>query len=311
MNPFRHAGFRLFAAYLLTALLSAFVAVRFTARGTSVKVPALAGLDVKLAQENASRKGLETEIVEEKWSDVQPAGTVISQTPAADTKTKRGRRVRLTVSRGSKILAMPELSGRALDEARFVLRQAGLRMSGISTVPSAAGKDVVLAQNPTAGLQVPRDRPVTVLVSGGPAAPGFAIPHVTGLPVPEALDALRHAGLRITEVSRITSTVLAAGTVLAQDPPGGWRAVPGDEVKLKAVMASSSAGDMRYVPITITAPDGPARRIRVVIVDEAGRREVVNEIVAGGEVLRLPTRVTGEAVAQIFVAGTLVREEKL
>ena len=51
--------------------------------------------------------------------------------------------------------------------------------------------------------------------------------------------------------------------------------------------------------------------MRVLIVDEGGSREIANDIEEGGSTLRFSMRVQGEAVAQIFMGGTLEEERKL
>ncbi len=305
-------AFWLLFAYALTAMLSAFLVVRFTARGSMVSVPALVGSDLREVQGVLGRRGLEMTVVSEKWSEVYPAGCVMAQIPAANTRIKRGRRVRLTLSRGSKILDMPSLAGRLIDEARFVLRQLGVDNSTISTVPSQAAKGTVLAQDPPVGRKIPRDFPVRLLLSSGPPAEAFLIPSVRGLSTRDGLARLRKAELKITEIEPLVSGAFPPGTILSQNPPAGFRAIPGDAVKLKTVRGQSGESRLRYIPlITVKAPPGPARRIRVVIVDENGRREIANEVVKGDGSLKFPARVTGEAVAQIYIGGVLVKEHPL
>ena len=58
-------------------------------------------------------------------------------------------------------------------------------------------------------------------------------------------------------------------------------------------------------------PQGPARRVRVVVVDEGGSREVSNEIEEGGSILRLSTRVRGQAVAQFYSGGSMLEERTI
>jgi hypothetical protein len=81
-------------------------------------------------------------------------------------------------------------------------------------------------------------------------------------------------------------------------------------VKLRAAR-SASAGKARYVTFSFQVDDGPARRVRVLIVDEGGRREIANDIEQGGSIMRFSTRVQGEAVAQFFITGDLVEEREL
>jgi len=302
---------RLLVAYGAVALTAAFVTIRVTARGSSATVPPLAGLDIAQCRQLLAGRGLEYLVTGEEWSEQQPAGMVLSQAPAPNARVKRGRRVRLVLSRGSEIIQMPQLRDMPLDAAEFTLRQLGLELAQTAAAPAPAAKRTVLSQNPPPGERVPRGRPVQLLVSDGPAAASFMIPRVVGMPTRDALTRLREAGLRIAEVAYEATTLFADGTVFAQDPPGGFRTVIGEESHLKAARAGASTGLTRYVSFNFVVPDGPARRIKVLIVDEGGSRELMNDVEEGNSVQRFSTQVQGQAVAQLFVSGALIEERPL
>jgi serine/threonine-protein kinase len=302
---------RLSAAYVATALLAAFVTIRFFGMGSVVAVPNLAGLDLKQVKAALSARRLEMTLGGEEWSEAVPAGCVIGQQPAAATRVKHGRRVAVVLSRGSEKVTLPSFVDSALDDAEFLLRQLGLEIAGLSTVPSIAAKRRVLAQSPAPGTTVTRGQQVQLLISDGRAPATIPIPLVTGLPTRDALARLREAGLKIAEVTYEATTIYADGTVFAQDPPGGFRDAAGDAVRLKAARSGASSGLARFVTFSFTVPDGQARRVRTMIVDEAGTVEIGSSVEEGGRVLRFSTRVQGDAVAQFFVGGTLVEERKL
>jgi serine/threonine-protein kinase len=298
------------AAYTATALLAAFVTVRLAARGSTVTVPKLASMDQKQVEVELKRLGLEVAIVGEEHSEEVSAGGIISQSPAAGTRVKSGRRIKVTISRGSDIQVMPQLTDIRLEEAEFLLRQLGLEVDLLSNTPSSVPRGTVLAQDPSPGTRVVRSRPVRLLLSEGPVPATEAVPRVTGLTTRDALLRLRQAGLRISDVAYETTSLYAEGSVFAQDPPGGFRATAGEEVRLKAAR-SGSAGLERYVSFNYVVPQGPARRVRVVVVDEGGSREVSNEIEEGGSILRLSTRVRGQAVAQFYIGGSMLEERAI
>lgn len=298
------------AVYAATALIAAFVTVRLTARGTPVTVPNLVGMDLKQVRQQVLERGLEMTLTGESWNEQYPAGCVIAQLPAPDTKVKRGRRVKLTVSRGSEIIETPRLHGMPRMEAEFLAKSLGLFVEEVDSTPSPAAKRTVIAQNPEPGTKVARGSGVRILLSDGPAAVAFALPNVTGEPTRQALAGLRELGLKIAEVSYVTSSMVTESTVIEQAPAAGFRMTPGDEVQLKAALGESG-GQARYVSFNYQVPAGQAQRVRVIIIDETGNREVANEVEEGGAVVRLSTRVQGEAVAQIFLQGNLVEERRL
>jgi len=294
----------------LTALATAFLTVRLSARGSSVVVPELAGMDIKQVKHTLLQKGLEMAISGEDFDETYPAGCVISQEPKTGSRLKRGRRVKLTLSRGSEIITMPSLRDLSQPDAEFLVRQMDLDLASAAQTPAQSPKRTVLAQDPPPGQKVIRGSPVRILVSSGPAPHTIVMPIVTGATAREALERLRGMNLKISEVIYEATTLFTGGVVISQDPAGGFRVSPGEEVKLKAALRTSE-GIARYATFNYAVAPGPARRLRVVLVDEGGSREITNEIEEGGSVLRLSARVQGEAVAQFFVGGTLVEERKL
>jgi len=295
---------------VLTGLGAAFLTVRLAARGSSVAVPALVGKDLKEVKKALASCRLELAITGEDFSEQLPAGCVIAQQPAAGARVKRGRRVKLTLSRGSEIVTVPQLRELAQPDAEFLIRQLDLELSSVATTPSGAPKHTVMAQDPPPRERVARGSPVKILVSDGPAQLTLTMPRVTGMPARDALVKLRTLNLKITEVTYETTSLYEGGIVTGQNPAPGFRVSPGDEVKMKASLRSSE-GLARYVTFNYAVPIGQARRVRVVIVDEGGSREITNDIEDSGMVLRLSARVQGEAVAQFFIGGNLVEERKL
>jgi len=298
------------ALYAATALIAAFVTVRLTARGTPVTVPNFIGMDPKQVRQEVMARGLEMTVAGEIWNEQYPAGCVVAQLPAPDTKVKRGRRVKLTISLGSEIIEVPRLNGMPRMEAEFLVKSLGLSLEEVDSTPSPSAKRTVIAQNPQAGTKVARGSGVSILLSDGPAETAFTIPDFTGEPTRKALARLRELGLKIADVSYVTSTTVTESTVIEQIPAAGFRATPGDEIKLKAALGESG-GQARYVSFNYQVPAGQAQRVRVLIIDETGNREVANEVQEGGAVVRLSARIQGEAVAQIFLQGNLVEERKL
>ena len=295
---------------LLTALATAFLTVRLSARGSSVVVPVLTGMDMKQVKHALLQKGLEMAISGEDFSESYPTGCVIAQQPSGGSRLKRGRRVKLTLSRGSEVITMPSLRELAQPDAEFLVRQMDLDLVSSAQTPAGAPKRMVIAQDPPPGQKVIRGSPVRILVSDGPVQTTIVMPSVAGITAREALERLRAMNLKISEVTYEATTLYSGGMVISQDPPGGFRVTPGEEVKLKAALRTSE-GIARYAAFNYAVAAGPARRLRVVIVDEGGSREITNEIEEGGSVLRLSARVQGEAVAQFFVGGTLAEERKL
>src|SRR5436305_7687914 len=96
---------------LLIALFSALAAMRFAIHGREVRVPNLKGLTVLQAQEMANQTGLIVTVDDKFYSSYVPEGKIINQAPAANSKVRRGWRVRVAESLGEQRVVVPDLVG--------------------------------------------------------------------------------------------------------------------------------------------------------------------------------------------------------
>ena len=84
-------------------------------------------------------------------------------------------------------------------------------------VNNDAASETVLTQSPPPGASVPKNSPVTLAVSVGPAP--FPMPNMQGTTCAAAKSQLESAGLVVTVTSR--SGGCSSNQVLLQDPPSG------------------------------------------------------------------------------------------
>lgn len=125
-----------------------------------IPVPAVTGQERAAAEQAVTDAGLAPSVTEE-FSDTVAAGLVISQAPA-DGTLFRGDAVALVVSKGPPLVAVPQVRGQQLDEARRTLEDAGFVVEVRRLVENGFG--TVLGTNPGAGEQLPRGSTVTVNV---------------------------------------------------------------------------------------------------------------------------------------------------
>jgi serine/threonine-protein kinase len=121
-------------------------------------VPAIAaGSDPAAACAPIEAERLVCEAAEE-FSDDVPAGQVIGTDPPGGSEVPRDSTVRVLVSKGPELIAVPDVSGRTVEEAAAALEAAGLSVSGVTGNPRGR----VLATDPPAGEQVPRGTGVVI-----------------------------------------------------------------------------------------------------------------------------------------------------
>ncbi|MCC6864913.1 MAG: PASTA domain-containing protein [Ignavibacteria bacterium] len=208
------------AGLIVVTLLMNFIVMPWYVRhDTLVKVPSVVGLnfeEAKIKLDNSGLEGLQGDI---RYDPSKPIGVVIEQNPPADQVVKDGRRIYLIISGGEQLYDVPNLVGRTLREAKFMLDQRNLEVQEVEYKPSVqypAG--IVLAQIENAGSKVKKDTRIGVIVSTGMDAGNIKVPDLTGKNLEEAKKLLTENKLLIGKVSYQPSTNVPLNSVIDQYP---------------------------------------------------------------------------------------------
>jgi hypothetical protein len=144
--------------------------VNATATSTTeplVVVPGLVGAELGQAQRLTQERGLVLIVIEERFDDQVPAGLVIEQTVAADAQLSPGAEVGVVISRGPKMVIVPEVIGFPVAVKQLDLEDLGL-VTHITQTWSVEPVDLIVDQLPPAGTEVRAGSVVTLTVSVGP-----------------------------------------------------------------------------------------------------------------------------------------------
>lgn len=141
-------------------------------------------------------------------------------------------RAGLLARSNDRLLLVPQLEGRNVNEAARELHRIGLRADAIA-VASEQSAGTVVASDPAAGTQLRPGRGVRLSYALPPGSVTPAeVPRVVTLHYPdEALQSIEEAGLQVGSVSRIPAAV-AAGLVISQRPAAGRAVGAGSKVDL-------------------------------------------------------------------------------
>jgi beta-lactam-binding protein with PASTA domain/predicted Ser/Thr protein kinase len=222
-------------AYVLLILATAgvFVVALVVARNllsgghAEVNTPNVIGQTLPQATATLRGKGLVIGTVTFRFTGTNDSGTVISQTPAAQFLLSQGDKVSLVVSRGVKVVSVPNgLVGLTTAQARTALQAAGLAVGNIVARNSDAPAGQVLATRPRAGAQVPSGRKVELVVSNAQVK----VPDVTGETLFQATAILQEAGFDVTHRRNAVFVPGKEGLIITQSPGGGTFAATGSSV---------------------------------------------------------------------------------
>ena len=184
--------------------------------------------DISVARAKLKAAGF-TVSVDPIVSDSQPAGSVVSQSPAGGTRARKGDDVRLGVSRGPADARIPDVAGSEQAAAVAELEAAGFT----TTTTAEANKDVaegrVIRTAPGADELRPRGSNVQLVISSGPPTAG--VPDVTGQPQTAAANRLGQAGFQVRTTNEASDSV-TSGNVIRTDPAAGADAAQGSTVTI-------------------------------------------------------------------------------
>jgi beta-lactam-binding protein with PASTA domain len=194
----RHLAVRI-GVLLTIGLLPPADAVAARALPSVVRVPALVGRTQSDAESMLQSVGLtagQVNVIASK----RIAGTVIRQSPPADSLVVRGSPVSIDVSEGpnkvapiSKPTLVPDVRGLPIEEAKARVGKAGLVADSIRRQVSEKEPGTIIDENPPAGTRVPRG--TTVMLTAALAAPMIEVPDVVHHPVDEARTMIAAVGL--------------------------------------------------------------------------------------------------------------------
>ena len=191
-------------------------------------VPDLSGLGFGAAAALLADSGLSVERIDSVRHPMVAAGTVIGQSPLPGRTALPGAAIRITLSVGPEIGAVPDVTRLLGGRARRVLEASGFVVR-VDTVESeaAAGRVIVIDPAPGTELALPGD--VRLEVSLGP--PTLPLPDLSGMWIEEAIAALDSLGLIVSEFDRRYS-ILNVDRVFAQHPAPHTQVEAGTAIRL-------------------------------------------------------------------------------
>jgi beta-lactam-binding protein with PASTA domain len=213
--------------------LSFYVSVRSAVLSNEISVPDLVGLDLEAAASEVKEMELRLQVVDQRHDPAVPSGRVLEQMPRPGSSVRRGRKVRLVVSLGGEVLAVPDLVGQTARAVEIELRREGFvpgDEAHISAPGSRAG--TVIGQVPPPGTPAVPSSRVHRLVSDGPAPVTWVMPDLIGLTSNDAERWIAGTGFRRGAVRRVSMGGWPSGTVVGQLPLPGYPVRDRDVVEL-------------------------------------------------------------------------------
>ncbi|HZX37253.1 MAG TPA: Stk1 family PASTA domain-containing Ser/Thr kinase [Streptomyces sp.] len=133
-------------------------------KGSPIDVPGVTGETVEDATSALRDAGFKVKVAPERINSPEEAGSVAKQSAAEGAKLARGDTITLTVSKGPRMIEVPDVVGDKVDAATGELESAGFQVKVEKNFPFLG--DTVESQSVAGGAQAPEGSTITIKTKG-------------------------------------------------------------------------------------------------------------------------------------------------
>lgn len=133
-------------------------------KGAPVDVPDVTGLSVQDATDALAEEGLKAKVLPGRVNSPEVAGDIARQSPGEGAEAAEGDTIELTVSDGPRMIDVPDVTGKDVDEATSELKDAGFEVK--VDRPFLSFSDTIASQSVDGGEQAPEGSTITIKTKG-------------------------------------------------------------------------------------------------------------------------------------------------
>ncbi|MEW5807606.1 MAG: PASTA domain-containing protein [Acidobacteriota bacterium] len=217
---------------LIIAGAGAYLSIKISVIGTEVSIPDVTNREVKEAYGILAEKGLFLEVEGEKNDEMVAEGKIISQNPPAASKTRKGRKIGVILSRGVRAISVPDLIGETARSAKIKVGQDGLNIGSATYLCSDLEEGRIISQSPPPGSEKLKGGGVNLLISQGTRKKVYIMPDILSREYSEVASMLRSHDLRVGIVKKERAAGQQRAMVISQYPPSGYPVSEGESVSI-------------------------------------------------------------------------------
>lgn len=177
-------------------------------------------------------------VATEEYNNEYPAGEIIQQEKGAGRIVKIGDSIKVTVSKGVRMVTIPGLKNYHLSSAVVALEQQNLNYIPVQMASDEISADFIIGTDPAEGTEVEEGTTVRLFVSLGSTTEDTTVPYVVGENVVTAKNALQDAYLDVK--IQYSTSIEERDTVISQNIEGGTQ-VPRDTIV--TIFVSDGSGE--------------------------------------------------------------------
>ena len=231
---------------------------RYTEHGIEVEVPNVMGMYIEEANTLLAHEGLQLEVIDSTYSKKVPLGTIVEQTPVANSHCKHGRPIYVIInSKTVRQVPLPDLHDISYRQAEATLRSLNLGVGNCIYEPSEY-RDLVLdvrkgGKSLQPGERLDEGSLVTLVIGKGRSNAKVDVPNIIGRSLIGARSTLLSKYLTLGMIAYDedpTPETASLYVVYKQEPAAGTVLYEGSRVDLylttdieKAISSQTQGGD--------------------------------------------------------------------
>lgn len=231
---------------------------RYTEHGIEVEVPNVMGMYIEEANTLLAHEGLQLEVIDSTYSKKVPLGTIVEQTPVANSHCKHGRPIYVIInSKTVRQVPLPDLHDISYRQAEATLRSLNLGVGNCIYEPSEY-RDLVLdvrkgGKSLQPGERLDEGSLVTLVIGKGRSNAKVDVPNIIGRSLTGARSTLLSKYLTLGMIAYDedpTPETASLYVVYKQEPAAGTVLYEGSRVDLylttdieKAISSQTQGGD--------------------------------------------------------------------
>jgi eukaryotic-like serine/threonine-protein kinase len=140
-------------------------------RPKKVETPQLIGVSLAQAKRMLNDLNLHAVVEDSLYSETAKLDEILDQSPSFGIEIKEEGTVHLVISKGSKMVRVPDVRGSSFQEAMVMLRNYDLRSTIVDSLyDDSVERNAVLRSNPAAGVMVEKKSLIRLILSRGQEA---------------------------------------------------------------------------------------------------------------------------------------------
>ena len=212
----------------------------YTQHGIEVEVADLTGMYVQEAEPVLAQSGLQLQVIDSTYTNKVPFGTIVEQSPKANSHAKHGRVVYVTINATTKPqVILPNMQDISYRQAETTLRGMGLVVDTVYEYQPSEFRDLVLdikvnGESKQPGDKIAQGTKIKLVVGKGRGTEQVTVPSVVGLSLKDARSLLLGNRLIVGVVSYDEEKQRedAEPMVYKQIPAAGTKILEGEAVTL-------------------------------------------------------------------------------